>query len=121
MIEVIVRIHSMTHCKGVVMEKRRKRFDAKCEILLRVLILALIIGLSAVTYADSVNQPKKGPSFLDPFELRSVSYVAHANPTGGVAGELLLNDYNNRKSSIGYIWIPRRPVCRSSIRPEWTP
>ncbi|MBN2312731.1 MAG: hypothetical protein JXM79_02310 [Sedimentisphaerales bacterium] len=102
------------------MEKRRKRFDAKCEILLGVLILFVIIGLSAATYADSVDQPKNGPSFLDPFELRSVSYVAHANPRGDIAGELFLDDYN-RKSTTGYIWIPRRPVCRSSIRPEWTP
>ena len=106
------------------MEKKWKRFDTKCEILLGVFILALIIGLSAATYADSVDKPKNplsgGPSFLDPFELRSVSYVADVNPSEEAAGELFLYDYSI-KSSIGYVWIPRRPICRSSIRPDWTP
>ena len=105
------------------MEKKWKKFDAKCEILLGVLILALIIGLSAATYADSVNQPKTPPggsSFLDPFELRSVSYVADVNPSEEVADELFSYDYS-RKSSMGHVWIPRRPICRSLIRPGWNP
>jgi len=106
------------------MEKKRKKLDAKCEILFGVLISALIIGLSAATYADSFGQPDNplsgDPSFLDPFELRNVSYVADVNPSEEVAGALFLDDYN-RQSSIGHVWIPRRAVCRSSIRPDWTP
>ena len=103
------------------MEKKRKKFDAKCEILFGALILALIIGLSAVTYADSFDNPLSvDPSFLDPFEFKSVSYLADVNLSEEVAGALFSDDYN-RQSSIGHVWMPRRAVCRSSIRPDWTP
>lgn len=98
------------------MKQRRRISNSKCEIVIIGFVLAVVIGLCTAAYAvppTTSNEPRfdRFDYFVEPFRFSRVT-LEDENTTKEVG--------TIRQSLRKQVFVPRRPVCRSPIRPPLT-